>query len=81
LLPETDSELKNYQGALLAACGEKEIAYKFLAEAADEKYCAYQALQGDPLLSVVQNDPEFRQILQTARVCQKQFLAAGQPGP
>jgi hypothetical protein len=78
LLPETDSELKYYQGTLLAACGEKEIAYKFLAKAVDEKYCAYQALQADPLLSGVQTDPEFRQILAAAEACQKKFLAAGQ---
>jgi serine/threonine protein kinase len=78
LLPETDSELKYYQGTLLAACGEKGIAYKFLAKAVDEKYCAYQALQADPLLSGVQTDPEFRQILAAAEACQKKFLAAGQ---
>jgi len=79
LLPETDSELKYYQGAVLAACGEKEIAYKFLAKAVDEKYCAYQALQADPLLSGVQADPEFRQILSAAEACQKKFVA-GQGG-
>jgi TolB-like protein/predicted Ser/Thr protein kinase len=80
LLPETDSELKYYQGTLLAACGEKEIAYKFLVKAVDEKYCAYQALQADPLLSGVQTDPAFRQILAAAEACQKKFLAAEQGG-
>ena len=75
LLPETDSELKYYQGTLLAACGEKEIANKFLAKAVDEKYCAYQGLQADPLLSGVQSDPEFRQIVAAAEACQKKFLA------
>lgn len=80
LLPETDSELKYYQGAVLASCGEKEIAYKFLAKAVDEKYCAYQALQADPLLSGMQADPEFRKILQAAEACQKNFLAAEQGG-
>ena len=79
MFAETDSELKYYQGTLLAACGEKDIAYKFLAKAVDEKYCAYQALQADPLLSGVQTDPEFRKILQTAEACQKQFVA-GQGG-
>jgi TolB-like protein/predicted Ser/Thr protein kinase len=80
LLPETDSELKYYQGTLLAACGEKQIAYKFLAKAVDEKYCAYQALQADPLLAGVQADPEFRQILTAAEACQKKFMA-GQGRP
>ncbi|MBZ5656637.1 MAG: protein kinase [Acidobacteriia bacterium] len=80
LLPETDSELKYYQGTVLAACGEKQIAYKFLAKAVDEKYCAYQALQADPLLSGVQADPEFRKILPAAEACQRKFLAAEQGG-
>ena len=80
LLSETDSELKYYQGSLLAACGEKEIGYKFLAKAVDEKYCAYQALQGDPLLSGVQTDPEFQRIVQAAEACQKKFLAGEQGG-
>jgi eukaryotic-like serine/threonine-protein kinase len=78
LLPETDSELKYYQGTLLAACGEKEIAGKFLAKAVDQKYCAYQALQADPLLSGMQTDPEFRRIVAAAEACQKSFLAAEQ---
>ena len=77
LLTETDSELKYYQGSVLAACGEKEVAYKFLTKAVGEKYCAYQALQSDPLLVGVQMDPDFRKILQAAESCQKNFLAAG----
>jgi len=80
LLPETDPELKYYQGTLLAACGEKEIAYKFLAKAVDQKYCAYQALQADPFLSGVQTDSEFRRILGAAEACQKNFLSAAQGG-
>jgi adenylate cyclase len=78
LLPETDSELKYYQGTILAACGENEIAYAFLAKAVDEKYCAVQALQADPLLSGVQADPEFRKIIDAAEACQRKFIATGQ---
>jgi serine/threonine protein kinase/TolB-like protein len=75
LLPETDSELKYYQGAILAACGEKEIGYEFLAKAVDGKYCAYEGLQNDPLLSGVQTDEDFRKIVAAAGSCQKKFLA------
>ena len=75
LLPETDSELKYYQGAILASCGEKEIAYAFLAKAVDENYCAYQGLQSDPMLSGVQGDPEFRRIVDAAGSCQRKFMA------
>ena len=80
LLPETDSELKYYQGAILAACGEKQIGYAFLAKAVDEKYCAYRGLQADPLLSGVQTDPDFRKIVDAAGKCQQKFLAAARGG-
>jgi len=76
LLPEQDPELKYKQGAVLAACGEKEIAFKFLHKAVNENYCAPQALQSDPLLAGVRGDAEFRQIAQAARECQQKFEAA-----
>jgi eukaryotic-like serine/threonine-protein kinase len=75
LLAEQDSELKYYQGALLAQCGEKKIAYDFLRKAVEEKYCAYQALQVDPLLAGVQGESEFREIVQAAGACQQKFKA------
>jgi hypothetical protein len=76
LLPEQDPELKYYQGALLAACGEKKIAFDFLRKAVSENYCAHQALQSDPLLANVREDPEFRQIMQAAAECQQKFEVA-----
>ncbi len=76
LLPEQDSELKYYQGAVLAACGERKIAYAFLRKAVAENYCAQQALQSDPLLVGVRGDAEFRQIVQAAAECQQKFEAA-----
>ena len=76
LLPETDSELKYYQGAILAACGEKQIANAFLSKAVDQKYCAYQALREDPLLSDVQGDDKFLKIVDSSRECQQKFQSA-----
>jgi hypothetical protein len=76
LLPEQDSELKYYQGAVLAICGEKQIAYTFLRKAVAENYCARQALQSDPLLMNVREEAEFRQIVQAATECQQKFTAA-----
>jgi serine/threonine protein kinase len=76
LLSEQDSELKYYQGAILAACGEKQIAFVFLRKAVAGNYCARQALQSDPLLASVRGDAEFRQILQGATECQQKFEAA-----
>jgi serine/threonine protein kinase len=76
LLPEQDSELKYYQGALLATCGEKRIAFDFLRKAVSENYCAHQALQSDTLLSNVREDADFRQIVQAAAECQQKFKVA-----
>jgi eukaryotic-like serine/threonine-protein kinase len=76
LLPEQDSELKYYQGAVLAACGEKQIAYTFLRKAVAENYCAHQALESDPLLASVRADAGFRQIVLEAADCQQKFAAA-----
>jgi serine/threonine protein kinase len=76
LLPEQDSELKYYQGALLAACGEKRIAFDFLRKAVSENYCAHQALQSDTLLSNVREDADFRQIVAAAAECQQKFKVA-----
>ena len=76
LLPEQDSELKYYQGAVLAACGEKQVAYDFLRKAVSENYCATEALLSDPLLVRVREDAEFRQIVQKATECQQKLAAA-----
>jgi hypothetical protein len=61
---------------VLAACGEKQIAFAFLRKAVDEKYCARQALQSDPLLAGVRGDAEFQQIEQAAAACQQKSAAA-----
>jgi tetratricopeptide (TPR) repeat protein len=76
LLPEQDSELKYYQGTVLAACGEKQIAFAFLRKAVAENYCAHEALLSDPLLAGVRGDAEFRRIVQAAAECQQKFAAA-----
>jgi len=75
LLPEQDSELKYYQGTLLAACGEKQTALVFLRKAVEEKYCAREALAADPLLAGIRGDPEFRSIVQAAAECQEKLSA------
>jgi eukaryotic-like serine/threonine-protein kinase len=81
LLPEQDSELKYYQGAVLTACKEREVGYRFLHKAVDEQYCAYEALRQDPLLSDVQGDDEFRKIVEAAGECQKKFVASRKTVP
>ena len=75
LLARQNPEMKYHQGTLLAACGEKEIAFAFLRKAVAGNYCARQGLQSDPLLAGVRADPEFHQIVQAAAECQQKFAA------
>jgi len=76
LLPEQDPELKYAQGTVLAACGEKKIAFAFLRGAVAGNYCAHGGLEADPLLASVRQDAEFRQIVQAAAECQRRFAAS-----
>jgi hypothetical protein len=76
LLPQHDPELKYLQGSMLAACGAKQTAFKFLHQAVDGNYCAYEALQLDPLLAGIRDDAEFHRIVQAAGECQQKFAAA-----
>jgi eukaryotic-like serine/threonine-protein kinase len=76
LFPEQDSELKYYQGSLMAYCGQREVALKFLHRAVEQHYCAYEALRADPLLAKLRGTPEFSQLLAAASQCQKEFIAS-----
>jgi len=75
LLARQNPEMKYHQGTLLAACGEKVIAFAFLRKAVAGNYCARQGLQSDPLLAGVRSDAEFHQIVQAAAECQQKFAA------
>jgi serine/threonine protein kinase len=74
-LAETDSEPRYYLAAILAFCGKKEPAVRLLRSAIEQNYCAYSALQSDPLLAKLRGTPEFKQLLSDAKACQKKFLA------
>jgi lipoprotein NlpI len=76
LLAKQNPEMKYHEGTLLAACGEKEIAFAFLRRSVAGNYCTYQALQSDPLLANVRGDAGFHQIVQAARECQQKFEVA-----
>jgi eukaryotic-like serine/threonine-protein kinase len=76
LLTRQDPELMYQQGALLAACGEKQIAFAFLHKAVTGNYCAQQALRSDPLLAPVRGDADFQRIVQAAAECQQKFASA-----
>jgi hypothetical protein len=76
LMAVHNSALKYYEGAVLAACGEKQIAYEFLRKAVDGRYCAHQALLEDPLLASIRGDAEFQEIVRAAAACSEKVRAA-----
>ena len=73
MLCEKDSELKYHQASLLAYCGKKDIALRFLDKAVTENYCAYSGLQHDPMWENIRNDPDFKGIVARAGECQKKL--------
>jgi eukaryotic-like serine/threonine-protein kinase len=70
-----DPENRYLFAADMAFCGEKDAALRLLRSAIASKYCAYAALQRDPLLAPLRGTPEFTQLLSAAKQCQDNFLA------
>jgi serine/threonine protein kinase len=74
VLAESDPEPQYFRGAIMAFCGQKEIALRLLKTSIGHNYCAYSALQSDPLLAKLRGTPEFDQLLSAAKECQDRFL-------
>jgi TolB-like protein/tetratricopeptide (TPR) repeat protein len=74
-LAGVDAEPRYFVGALLSYCGQKDAAVRLLRSAIEQNYCAYIALQSDPLLVKLRGTPEFRELLSAAKECQNRFLA------
>ncbi len=74
-LADPDAENRYWDAALVATCGKQDIAVRLLKSAIEGRYCAYTALQKDPLLASVRSSPEFGPVLSAAKACQDQFLS------
>ncbi len=80
-LANPDPENRYFYAADMAFCGEKEVALRALKSSIEGNYCAYTALQKDPLLAPLRNAPEYQQLLSAAKQCRDKFLAErGQAG-
>jgi hypothetical protein len=62
-------------GALLSYSEQKDAAVRLLKKAVAQNYCAYTALQTDPLLVKLRGSPEYAALLSAAKQCQSKFLA------
>jgi len=74
-LAGTDPEPRYVIGSLLAYCGQRDTALRLLKSAIDHNYCAYTALQTDPLFAKMRGTTEFNKLLSAAKECQNRFLA------
>jgi len=72
---EPDSESNYDQGTIFAYCGKRNAAFHKLGMAIKQNYCAYTALQTDPLLVKLRETTEFKELLSTAKECQNRILA------
>jgi eukaryotic-like serine/threonine-protein kinase len=74
-LANPDPENRYLFATRMAFCGEKDVALHLLKSAVEGHYCAYTAMQKDPLLASLRSTPEFTQLLSTAKQCEDDFLA------
>ena len=72
---EIDPEPSYSQGAVFAYCGKKNAASHVLKTVIERNYCAYTALQTDPLFVKLRGITEFNKLLSAAKECQNRFLA------
>ncbi len=76
LVAGVDPEPSYAQGAVLAFVGKKDAAVHMIRMAIEQNYCAYSALENDPLLEKLRATSEFADLLRAARFCQQPLLAA-----
>jgi len=80
-LSGVDAEPRYFVADLLSYCGHQDGAVQLLRSAVSQNYCAYAALQSDPLLKKLRGTPEFSDLLSAAKECQNKFLAQRDHNP
>ena len=58
---------------MLAFCGRKQDALRFVERGVDGNYCSYPSLDLDPMWAGMRNDPEFKRIRLKAMACHDKF--------
>jgi serine/threonine protein kinase len=75
ILANPDAENRYTAAPYFAYSGQNDIALRLLKSGVEGHYCAYTAMQNDPMLASVRTTPEFSEILAEAKKCQSDFLA------
>jgi DNA-binding winged helix-turn-helix (wHTH) protein/TolB-like protein len=69
-----DAEVLYQNADALAFCGQSDAALRQLKKAIEGNYCSYPAMDKDPLFDSIRQRPEFAQLRQAGRECQRSFL-------
>lgn len=73
-----DPEAPYAVAPMLAFCGRPQDAFRFVERAVDGGFCAYPALDLDPVWKGLRGDPEFQRIRTKAMACHDRFRRAVQ---
>jgi hypothetical protein len=71
-----DPENLYWIAGLFGYCGDRDAALRVLRRTVQGGYCAYPAMENDPLLAPVRGSSEYAAIRDAGIACQKRFLAA-----
>ncbi len=70
-----DPEQAYFDARIQSFCEQRQAALRQLRRAIENNYCAYPALDTDPLLENIRNTPEFQEIRKAAGSCYQKFAA------
>jgi serine/threonine protein kinase/DNA-binding winged helix-turn-helix (wHTH) protein len=73
--PEDDPESNYFAASHLAYCDQTAAALDMLKRAVKANYCAYPAMDIDPMFSSIRSQPEYAEIRSIGKSCQDTFLA------
>jgi serine/threonine protein kinase len=73
--PEDDPETNYFAASHLAYCGQTAAALDMLRRTVQAHYCAYPAMDTDPMFASIRSLPEYAEIRSIGMSCQNNFLA------
>lgn len=73
--PEDDPETNYFAASHLAYCAQTTAALQMLRRTAQANYCAYPAMDTDPMFASIRSLPEYAEIRSIGMSCQNSFLA------
>ncbi|MGA7944054.1 MAG: protein kinase [Candidatus Sulfotelmatobacter sp.] len=79
VMMEPDPEAWFHLAEPMMYCRQKDAAIRLLTAAIEQNYCAYEALQTDPLLAKLRGTPEFSKLLSAAKECQNKVIGEARP--